>query len=147
MIDISIHAPARGATRSVPQTRHRENYFNPRTREGCDLSEAYGDTASRISIHAPARGATLNSVGGFAISLFQSTHPRGVRLAKYGVCHKRYVFQSTHPRGVRRKGASLLDFTFLISIHAPARGATNGVSSIVPTFKISIHAPARGATS
>ena len=81
---ISIHAPARGATRSHLYRRRRTLYFNPRTREGCDgitlfmLSplarfqsthpqgvrhhgHAFIALPLGISIHAPARGATCNT--------------------------------------------------------------------------------------
>jgi len=54
--------------------------FNPRTREGCDLSH-------------PSHS--------FAFSLFQSTHPRGVRLDPVAMAAYAQKFQSTHPRGVR----------------------------------------------
>ena len=76
---VSIHAPARGATRCFvifcrvrkfqsthPHgVRHRNWYllcdgsgFNPRTRTGCDyLHIGFGRTVL-VSIHAPARGAT-----------------------------------------------------------------------------------------
>jgi len=57
-IEVSIHAPARGATR-----------------------EFYIDfTSPRVSIHAPARGATCAKKYGAIPKRFQSTHPRGVRL-------------------------------------------------------------------
>ena len=56
---ISIHAPAKGATkRKISNTGECEN-FNPRTREGCDLF-----TILKASPKV----------------LFQSTHPRRVRL-------------------------------------------------------------------
>ena len=77
---ISIHAPARGATFSIPPAlsfglfqstlprgeRHsentlkngRKNNFNPRSREGSDAAEAQLNRDWQISIHAPARGAT-----------------------------------------------------------------------------------------
>ena len=56
---ISIHAPAWGATWR-PQIRNWQiRHFNPRTRVGCDVG-IVGTTGSRF--------------------LFQSTHPRGVRL-------------------------------------------------------------------
>ena len=54
---ISIHAPARGATRYQ------------------DIS----DTISDISIHAPARGATANWILVMIPRIFQSTLPRGER--------------------------------------------------------------------
>ena len=97
---ISIHAPARGATRHFfPrlgcgkfQSTHPRgvrllyasfmlwvSYFNPRTREGCDESLSTGRCAVPISIHAPARGATKFQNVISLCNLFQSTHPRGVR--------------------------------------------------------------------
>ena len=56
--DVSIHAPARGATSAIHISRNL-NRFNPRTREGCDpgYKNVYWCT-----------------------KMFQSTHPRGVRL-------------------------------------------------------------------
>ena len=108
------------------------------------------------------------SVKDFNSEIFQSTHPRGVRLVgniKYSFVHK---FQSTHPRGVRlhRGTRSLWTSQFqsthprgvrhlidpikwsiiCISIHAPARGATFYCPFFRYTISISIHAPARGAT-
>ena len=54
--------------------------FNPRTRVGCDFT-----------------------VGGqgFAVGLFQSTHPCGVRLITLAFIAQDDMFQSTHPCGVR----------------------------------------------
>ena len=58
--EVSIHAPAWGATRVPQEYRHW----------------------SGISIHAPAWGATDALLADFQESiLFQSTHPRGVRPA------------------------------------------------------------------
>ncbi|EET62049.1 hypothetical protein BRYFOR_05712 [Marvinbryantia formatexigens DSM 14469] len=80
--DISIHAPARGATgqspehvvvfifqSTLPRGERRKclllmgsvGNFNPRSREGSDLSAPYKYQRLVISIHAPARGATTNS--------------------------------------------------------------------------------------
>ena len=82
--DISIHAPARGATFLLPAIRRRCRNFNPRSREG---SDSYCSDLSKfftfISIHAPARGATfviwaMESFHG----QFQSTLPRGERLTE-----------------------------------------------------------------
>ena len=55
---VSIHAPARGATQEIGAVW----------------------IANRVSIHAPARGATKKSLSDSGEILFQSTHPRGVRL-------------------------------------------------------------------
>ena len=55
--------------------------FNPRTRVGCDEGDTDEDALIRISIHAPAWGATQLPDGAAVVArLFQSTHPRGVRL-------------------------------------------------------------------
>lgn len=79
-VQISIHAPARGATNSFffsfcknrmfQSTFPRGErplllsasktclYFNPHSREGSDVIMRFFDCHSFISIHAPTRGAT-----------------------------------------------------------------------------------------
>ena len=122
---ISIHAPARGATTDQgckflyktdfnPRSREGSDLstseiiaampdFNPRSREGSDWQEQENKIVqSWISIHAPARGATDSGLG--------------------------------------------YDLICRISIHAPARGATFRIYVLCRPEKISIHAPARGAT-
>ena len=59
LIDVSIHAPARGATVAALEAS------NP----------------ALVSIHAPARGATKRPCTQATLSAFQSTHPHGVRRA------------------------------------------------------------------
>ena len=106
---VSIHAPAKGATRSRQICHVRRSCFNPRTREGCDkMSDALTEDML-VSIHAPAKGATINRVGSPCMS-FQSTHPRRVR---------------PHYSDAWRHG---------VSIHAPAKGATQ--SKILATSMI-----------
>ena len=80
------------------------NYFNPRTREGCDpsVSTVIG-TSARISIHAPVKGATR--CRGATWSAHYNFNPR----TREG-CD---VWQE------------LADMEFgKISIHAPVKGAT-----------------------
>ena len=101
--DVSIHAPARGATASICHNSLLISGFNSRTREGCDNLPLLSVTgflmfqfthprgvrpflvqtipfSSSVSIHAPARGATKNAEKLLkGIDLFQFTHPRGVR--------------------------------------------------------------------
>ena len=88
---ISIHAPARGATDGRVCFLPLQIDFNPRSREGSDnpMSRFFTYTAT-----------------------FQSTLPRGERLAQY-------VIYYNHRN---------------ISIHAPARGATSILSKIHPMF-------------
>ena len=145
--NISIHAPARGATRHPPDG-FRNPHFNPRTRTRCD-------TVIQRELAAIE---------------FQSTHPHEVRLLATSARSTPLLFQSTHPHEVRLLANCSL-YSSEISIHAPARGATsfttvtsspkqrfqsthphevrrcsrcNGMGRV---YNISIHAPARGATA
>ena len=128
---VSIHAPAWGATSLSCHIVQRTSRFNPRTRVGCDqLREAFALQRFEVSIHAPAWGATciddpvfcfcLVSIHAPAwgatsasarkaasVSVFQSTHPRGVRRAGSSPPRCSHRFQSTHPRGVRLHYAAL----------------------------------------
>ena len=143
---ISIHAPARGATRRTSPS----------------------PLIILISIHAPARGATSTPEQGSSFLKFQSTLPRGERPSAFipfiKVCsisihapargatirstkismHKK--FQSTLPRGERRLGGSGCPVD---RYHFNPR-SREGSDSFFPPPKcwqsISIHAPARGAT-
>ena len=99
---VSIHAPAWGATFDVRASAKRARSFNPRTRVGCDLT-------LRVMVMG---------------TVFQSTHPRGVRPGYY-------------------VGGLLSD---LVSIHAPAWGATGAWPLGTNPRNVSIHAPAWGAT-
>ena len=56
-MDVSIHAPTRGATLQKFQQHQHQH----------------------VSIHAPTRGATLLTLKDVENYEFQSTHPRGVR--------------------------------------------------------------------
>ena len=102
ILQVSIHAPTRGATQS----------WNPSA------------TASPVSIHAPTRGATMTMPILIQLILFQSTHPRGVRLDTSNMTFVTAMFQSTHPRGVRLHTGSSSTASCKVSIHAPTRGAT-----------------------
>ena len=98
------HAPVRGATGASFSLRSRAGSFNPRTRVGCD---------------------SLMCCGSRSWSLFQSTHPRGVRQTRGGrLWAPRRWFQSTHPRGVRPASGASVKSRLPVSIHAPAWGAT-----------------------
>ena|GEM_PF-1674039 len=112
---ISIHAPLRDATKSsFLHIWHRSN-FNPRTPTGCDVNIGEWDYQYEISIHAPLRDATfLPRWCGICISLFQSTHPYGMRHRNPSRCSSSSGFQSTHPYGMR------LRFLTQFSVNAPS---------------------------
>ncbi len=103
--DVSIHAPARGATRqSWPKSR-RLDRFNPRARAGRDTVQVDAtSSAAHVSIHAPARGATdlltLQLVRHYSVSIHAPA------------------------RGATTMFASSCAASSAVSIHAPARGAT-----------------------
>jgi len=97
---VSIHAPAGGATQRLPAS----NYgfcFNPRARGGRDLPVLSTIYFIFVSIHAPAGGATQCYARNPKFVAFQSTRPRGARLGE------------SWSQSLRR-----------VSIHAPAGGAT-----------------------
>ena len=99
---VSIHAPTRGATQPGvmlarlwlsfnPRTHTGcdsyylafwgySNSFNPRTHTGCDITSEDHSIDVNVSIHAPTRGATSGSDKRELFTMFQSTHPHGVRL-------------------------------------------------------------------
>ena len=101
---VSIHAPARGAT-YIPIGCTSLTMFQSTLPRGERLViPAIISASIFVSIHAPARGATWEFRHG-------PTKVLG--------------FQSTLPRGERRTVKSLGHWAISVSIHAPARGATN----------------------
>ena len=77
---VSIHAPARGATGARWHTTPTSSSFNPRTREGCDQARP-GSPRRPTSFNPRTReGCDYCTATRFMYwSMFQSTHPRGVR--------------------------------------------------------------------
>jgi len=139
---VSIHAPAWGATRFMSLIINIM-CFNPRARVGRDFS------------------ITSSSLFG----LFQSTRPRGARLATadpvttedvsihapaWGAT--RPIFRVSpvkrfNPRARVGRDLTLLPFrTRLVFQSTRPRGARHGVTDLDPVLGVSIHAPAWGAT-
>ena len=90
--DVSIHAPAWGATRRI----------------------GYSVGHRVVSIHAPAWGATSVTVKLRSLMLFRSTPPHGGRPSTKSILTYRTEFRSTPPHGGRRRktGASGLCGSF-----------------------------------
>ena len=129
LIDVSIHAPTRGATSyegwvseiTEFQSTHPHGVrqrlrkagslrsgFNPRTHTGCDfLVVGKPIRVIHVSIHAPTRGATLLINANLYLPDLVSIHAptRGATLFSCMSC-KYNEFQSTHPHGVRRHSHS-----------------------------------------
>ena len=145
---VSIHAPTKGATSSSPPPYARRSSFNPRTHEGCDscyhtLALApscfnprthEGCDTCTPSYRVPCRGFNPRTHEGcdhklvgtkIRTNMFQSTHPRRVRLFVSSFLIVFLRFQSTHPRRVRRAQVGCVHFVLVVSIHAPTKGATS----------------------
>ena len=123
--NISIRAPARGATTASGSDTSSVFDFNPRSREGSDAAGYRG-------VH---RAADFNPRSREGSDVVQIIH-----LSKW------HIFQSALPRGERHV-RQILDGTLtIISIRAPARGATKFRQQFHQWESISIRAPARGAT-
>ncbi len=77
--------------------------FNPRTHVGCDIMCIAISIHLRLFQSTHPRRVRLNWFSLIGVSLrFQSTHPRRVRLQTFFVPYSSLWFQSTHPRRVRR---------------------------------------------
>ena len=145
-MDISIHAPAKGAT--IAQI----NFFIPiyisihAPAKGATRLRHTLRGSKRISIHAPAKGATLKTSEAQIARAFQSTLPRRERPVNDRGGAIQIEFQSTLPRRERLNCRGFSDRNRNISIHAPAKGATSEYYTQIPCNQISIHAPAKGAT-
>ena len=101
----------------IPPPSHL-SYFNPRSREGSDYIElSQMDVLDGISILAPARGATI---------------------CRYSI-HDPGKFQSSLPRGERLAIVRDIDNLTQISILAPARGATAILAKSLPIFSAKIN--------
>ena len=100
---VSIHAPARGATRLIAKALTM-----------LDI----------VSIHAPARGATAASAARAGIGNVSIHAPARGATPSRAAAHQRHVVSIHAPaRGatlMRRRPITIFD----VSIHAPARGAT-----------------------
>ena len=123
---VSIHAPARGATLLTCLASALLPWFQSTLPHGERLSVALWLSLPGSFNPRSRTGSDLFSVPfHFIQSMFQSTLPHGER--------RRYEWR--HCLWQR------------VSIHAPARGATlSQVEERFTIFVVSIHAPARGAT-
>ena len=112
-----------------PQRRLAETQvcFNPRTHVGCDLMLASSSHLREVSIHAPTWGATPRRKMAHGSVLVSIHAPTWGATQQANICGCRKPFQSTHPRGVRlasdRNPSGWTD----VSIHAPTWGATSAL--------------------
>ena len=100
--DISIHAPARGATFAEWDMELLESISIHAPARGATVELAKIACMAVISIHAPARGATSRRFPSSGRSPdFNPRTREGCDFAIVEDKQKEEPFQSTHPRGVR----------------------------------------------
>ena len=99
LFEVSIHAPARGATRRGNGKAGNKS-FNPRARTGRDTAPIAETAPVKVSIHAPARGATLSSCKGSGIRCFNPRARTGRDFTGFRATSAKR-FQSTRPHGAR----------------------------------------------
>ena len=105
---LSIHAPTRGATITLPVVA----------------------VLPLLSIHAPTRGATIVLINSLAVSILSIHAPtRGATYVR-GIKPMNHFFQSTLLQEERRETMLTYKINVLLSIHAPTRGATAKMHNI-----------------
>ena len=123
--EVSIHAPARGATVQGAGVVGCRLFQSTRPHGARRCSRPISQPFAAVSIHAPARGATLWPA--LPVALLRCFNPRARTgrdtLMWDGMLIKR-MFQSTRPHGARRRALGPDYIRRQVSIHAPARGAT-----------------------
>ena len=124
-MEISIHAPARGATLFRRPRQIYRKHFNPRSREGSDgRILRYCGLIMNFNPRSREGSDIIQTPKTDIPKTFQSTLPRGERLLLTSFIEQCNQFQSTLPRGERLLGQIYFLPLLPISIHAPARGAT-----------------------
>ena len=130
-----------GCDRSAILTTFSNFCFNPRTHVGCDMwhvTEGLPCTCFNPRTHV---GCDCNELGLNAnYNMFQSTHPRRVRLPLHSLSALICRFQSTHPRRVRPRPRPYRQRStcFNPRTHVGCDRA-HGHTDSVP--RVSIHAP------
>ena len=167
--DVSIHAPAGGATRPAAWPIARATCFNPRARGGRDDAD-HGSTAAICSFNPRARGGRDTAPTCCTKSTWSfNPRARGGRDRRPLPLHtSQEQFQSTRPRGARqvwlaRSGSSRASFNprarggrddqvpavcwTAACFNPRARGGRDIPAVPRPrAARVSIHAPAGGAT-
>ena len=122
--DVSIHAPARGATAPVARRSFPGHCFNPRARTGRDLQLGRQYLGCELFQSPRPHGARPRaSRRSGAMSWFQSTRPHGARQQSSALGSEcvRFNPRARTGRDVRLHAVRGCE---VVSIHAPARGAT-----------------------
>ena len=143
---ISIHAPAQGATQDDRGIRHKRRNFNPRSRTGSDR-HATG-FAKRCQYFNPRSRTGSDLSFGLDQPAGSYFNPRSRTGSDQWPPPYHADGRNFNPRS--RTGSDVwaekTENILIISIHAPAQGATAQARRGWEGEAISIHAPAQGAT-
>ena len=149
---VSIHAPAKGATRLLRLSGCHGGCFNSRPREGGDPANwGANNRAWTVSIHAPAKGATQPTLrpsqrcNPALFTRFQFTPPRRGRRASIYRRGEWTVFQFTPPRRGRPEPENVF-MRFLCSFQftPPRRGRQEQIQHISIPKMFQFTPPRRG---
>ncbi len=102
---VSIHAPARGATRPAKPSPTSWAFQSTRPHGARPVCNVFVHAIDRVSIHAPARGATASSCATSRVG--RSFNPRARTWRDEGAMGWFKIFdkfQSTRPHGARHQG-------------------------------------------
>ena len=122
-------------------------YFNPRTPVGCDRCPwCWAPTRTDFNPRTPVGCDPWDCHHADPSHNFNPRTPVGCDLAATLALPTLSLFQSTHPSGVRLVTVPAVSFRLVISIHAPQWGATRQMDRRMAPLAISIHAPQWGAT-
>ena len=103
-VQVSIHAPAWGATRAANKAKIDQGAFQSTHPRGVRQNLPNGGSLElSVSIHAPAWGATVDEMKlAFVLALVSIHAPAwGATIDAFMPSGPPVMFQSTHPRGVR----------------------------------------------
>ena len=139
---ISIHAPAKGATACVFCVSRFLHISIHAPAKGATDQLIYVDQILSISIHAPAKGATRQDSALHPDSYISIHAPAKGATSINGFINVLCVlFQSTLPRRERLEQPP--PCLLIISIHAPAKGATSTSTTVYCSFSFQSTLPRR----
>ena len=126
VVHISIHAPAKGATLRPALRKSADRDFNPRSRKGSDNNILKGGVIHEYFNPRSRKGSDEVDDKSYKVRLYISIHApaKGATVIS---CKPASMISDFNPRS--RKGSDICGgkvFAFVkpISIHAPAKGAT-----------------------
>ena len=123
---ISIHAPAKGATKTARSVVRKKTISIHAPAKGATSDGGISYQTPKISIHAPAKGATSVMLK-VIFTTYISIHAPAKGATRVAAILQTWYkkFQSTLPRRERREIHTCGRQKIQISIHAPAKGATH----------------------